>query len=215
MGASTSLDVYLIRHGLTRYNLEKRYLGYTNEPLLNDHEEQFSRVKKALENVTFHYRYSSDLMRCIQTINHLIQNQPVCLDERLRELNFGNWEGHTYEMLKKEKTYQAWLEDMDNLSPPNGESFSKLQKRVDLFFEDLYNLSMGENQNILISTHGGVIMTCLLKFNITKKLWDFPVNYGSGYKLSLQNREGEWVCNSWSVVPIQENETSSNKVVTS
>ncbi|MBM7602989.1 alpha-ribazole phosphatase [Metabacillus crassostreae] len=206
MGTSNCLDLYFIRHGVTQYNLEKKYLGHTNEPLLHNHEDQFTALKKALAPIKFHYCYTSDLKRCVQTTQHLIKNQPICVDNRLRELNFGDWEGKTYNELKNDDHYRVWLDDMQSITPPNGEKLTQLQARVDVFFEDLLSLHDLENKSMLIVTHGGTIRACLLKFHISKSLWDMPVPHGSGYKLSLKRSKGEWICNSWSVVPIQEKE---------
>lgn len=208
MWTGNCLDIYIIRHGVTKSNLEKRYLGHTNEPLINHHEEQFTVLKSVLKRIKFHYCFSSDLKRCVQTTKHLIKNAPVCLDTRLRELNFGEWEGKTYDLLKNDAEYRAWLDDMHNLSPPKGEKLTQLQARIDDFFNDLLSLNYQESKNILIVTHGGTIRSCLLKFKITNNLWELPVNHGNGYKVTLRQSKGEWICSSWSVVPIQEKEKS-------
>jgi alpha-ribazole phosphatase len=202
------MDVYLVRHGITKWNLEKRYLGHTDEPLLIRERNKLNPLRHEMENMSFDFCYSSDLKRCTETIHYLLPNERVCLDSRLRELHFGDWEGLTYEMLKNDLSYQEWIMDWEKKAPPNGESYQKLMKRLNSFLAELLSLAelTDHHKNVLIVTHGGLIRSIMQSFELTKTFWDVHVHHGMAYLLSLQYKRGKWVCNSWSVVPIQEKE---------
>lgn len=208
MGTLHTMDVYLVRHGVTRWNIEKRYMGHSNEPLIGQELHMLNPLRSTLERISFDFCYSSDLKRCIDTFKYLLPNELVCLDFRLRELHFGDWEGLTYDNLKSDESYQEWLSDWKVKAPPNGESFIQFNGRINTFFTELHtqNHLTSINSNVLIVTHGGVIRSIMKSFNLTNTFWELHVQHGTAYRLSLQQQRGKWVCNSWSVVPILEKE---------
>lgn len=208
MGTTHSMDVYLVRHGITSWNKEKRYLGHSDEPLLGSELHKLDPLRDALGRITFDYCYSSDLKRCTETFRYLVKNKCDCFDPRLREIHFGDWEGLTYEQLKEDGHYQKWLNDWECVAPPNGETFGQFNERIASFLAEILLLTRPSNK-VLICTHGGVIRSILMNFAVTKALWELPVEHAKGYRLSLQQQKGEWLCNSWSVVPIQEKDQLS------
>jgi alpha-ribazole phosphatase len=208
MGTPHSMDVYLVRHGVTRWNVEKRYLGHSDEPLIYQECNKLNPLKNELENIPFNFCFSSDLKRCTETFHYLLPHERVCLDSRLRELHFGDWEGLTYEILKTDLNYQEWLKDWEKKAPPNGESLLQLNNRINAFLAELFTLNefTDKHNKVLIVTHGGVIRSIMQSFRLTKMFWDLHVQHAKAFRLSLQHQRGRWVCNSWSVVPIQEKE---------
>ncbi|WP_084787492.1 histidine phosphatase family protein [Anaerobacillus alkalidiazotrophicus] len=209
MGTCDRLDLLLIRHGVTDWNKQKRYLGHTDIGLLQSELETLDGLKKQIYGQPFSYVFSSDLRRCQETLDYLNVKMSVIVDERLREINFGDWEGKTYDELKCDANYQEWLNDWEQSSPPNGEAWSEFTSRIDLFLDELIKRVQKEQKNkfpIVMVTHGGVIRYLLLKFYASRTLWDFPVEHGKALKLSLIWQRGEWICNSLSVVPTQESE---------
>ncbi|CAG9620229.1 histidine phosphatase family protein [Sutcliffiella rhizosphaerae] len=205
MGARHCMDLYLIRHGLTDWNREKRYLGYTDRDILIGELGKLENVKKCLENVMFDAVYTSDLKRCRSTLRYLdIQKQEV-VDVRLREMNFGDWEGKTYHELKENPDYCKWLDNLEKVSPPNGESWTGFTARVDAFLEDLLAEKKG---SILLVTHGGVVRYLLSRYIGTNSFWEAPQpTHGQGVLVRLEEQTGVWRCSSISAVPIVEKET--------
>jgi alpha-ribazole phosphatase len=206
MGSFHTIDVYLVRHGVTSWNIEKRYLGHTDEPLVEHELYKLNPLRSSLKEIPFDRYYSSDLKRCTETFRYLIGDKLVCLDSRIRELDFGKWEGMTYEMLKGDVSYQDWLNNWEHIAPPGGETLAQLNARINAFLADLLIQNKDHNSNVLILTHGGVIRAILKKFEQTKSFWELMIQHGKAYHLSFQQQKGEWVCNSLSVVPIQEKE---------
>ena len=90
------MTVYLIRHGQTQGNLERRYIGSTDQPLCPQGREALEgREMPSVDGL-----YVSPLLRCRQTAAILFPNRGMEVVEDLRECDFGAFEGRTYEELK-------------------------------------------------------------------------------------------------------------------
>jgi alpha-ribazole phosphatase len=212
MGSSVHLSIYLVRHGLTKWNVEKRYLGHTDLSLLEHKKNELMGLKIKVKDVNFESVYCSDLTRCKETLEFLIPNVKTHFDARLRELHFGDWEGKTYDQLKNIEAYSKWLNNWDKLAPPNGESGVQFSNRIDSFMSELLNSAEHENyekhndKQLLIVSHGGVIRYILSKLVPDKTLWEWDIKHGRAIHLLLGWKKGEWICSSWSEVPMPEKE---------
>ncbi|WP_068786821.1 histidine phosphatase family protein [Paenibacillus phocaensis] len=135
---------WLVRHGLTAWNAERRYQGHSDLPLLPDEASGLAELRRELAEVNFAAVYASDLRRCRETLAWARPDllDGAQLDPRLREMNFGRWEGQTYEMLKDDKRYRAWIDDPQAGTPPGGESWQAFQARVSEVGEELLMQTM-------------------------------------------------------------------------
>ena len=129
-------EIYLLRHGESELNKEKIYFGHLNPPLTKKGEESISTLKD------FFYKdidvvISSDLKRCYQSSLLFNKNINIKVDTRLRELNFGIFEGHSYEELNKKfpKESNSFFKGNHKYVIPKGESINMLFDRcIDFFF---------------------------------------------------------------------------------
>ncbi|MFE7062780.1 histidine phosphatase family protein [Sutcliffiella sp. NPDC057660] len=203
MGTCGNVDLFLVRHGITDWNRDKRYLGHTDRGVLIHELFRLHALRKELMNHSFDYVFTSDLLRCRETVSYLGYGAMACTDRRLRELNFGEWEGKTYEELKDNDHYRKWLTDWENESPPNGESGRGFTARVDDFIHERFlHITEKPSARILLVTHGGVIRFLLARFKATDTFWEGAIQHGQGVRISLTRKEGEWTCNSLSEVPL-------------
>ncbi|WP_170949523.1 histidine phosphatase family protein [Ureibacillus acetophenoni] len=204
------MDLFLVRHGVTDWNKEKRYLGHTDRGVLMSELTQLKKLQKELAELSFDHVFTSDLRRCLETLAYLNVPAQVSVDTRIREINFGDWEGKTYNELKDNQIYRDWLNNWENLSIPNGESADTFKARIDTFIQDLlqhpFESTPNEKKLFLIMTHGGVIRYIVSKFVPSIAFWELSVPHGHGIHLTLVKHKGEWACNSLSVVPFQEKE---------
>jgi alpha-ribazole phosphatase len=175
--------IALFRHGLTEENKRKAYLGW-NDSSLCPESQNLATIS------TYEFYFSSDLYRCINTAHLLFPGEHIYLLEELREMNFGNWEGKTYEELKDEKLYRQWIEDPSHFCTPNGESFDEFSKRVENGWSRVIQTVLSKNiQRCAVMTHGGVIRLLLAKFAPEQKeFWSWKVPHGTGIEL-IFNRE--------------------------
>ncbi|GGF85936.1 histidine phosphatase family protein [Paenibacillus aceti] len=208
------VEWWLIRHGLTRWNVEHRYQGHSDVDLLPGEENGLVSLRGELAGMGFAGVYCSDLKRCRQTLQWIRPDliDQVSYDARLRELNFGAWEGQTYEKLKHDQRYRAWIDDPKRYTPSDGESWEQFHGRVTSFYSELMQVSkeladrsvqpgrtdeFGPGQQrsknererrravLLIVTHGGVIS--LLKTLVSPDIgfWDSRVSPGEIVKLQV------------------------------
>jgi alpha-ribazole phosphatase len=127
---------------------------------LNFHTEQ-QVLQKKLANTKFDAIYASPLQRCYKLAQALCADKSlgfthhdIQLDDRLRELHFGDWEMRAWDAIPRD-VFDVWANDYANLAPPNGESFAQLHERAKNFIADIHHHSQGKN--ILVVTHGGFI----------------------------------------------------------
>ena len=210
------MELVAVRHGITAWNLERRYQGQQDIPLLfPEAEEGLLTLREALADEHFDAIYSSDLNRCQQTLKWAEvakSGVPLTLEPRLRELDFGEYEGKVYDELKDLPHYRAWIDSVGELQIPGGESAAQLRERLDAWLHELaLNAQAGDHRKILAVTHGGVIRELRRRFE-TIHFWDGTVAQAQGRRWQLmykQNQQGkeEWQCSSSSAVPAQANAT--------
>jgi len=170
------IRLFLVRHGLTQWNVEKRYLGNSDIPLNKTGKQQAIVLARALKDEHFDKIYSSNLQRAIETaiLVKATRKISLILDPRLRELNFGVFEGLTFSEAKMQypDMLSAWLDNYDQ-PPDEGEPFSSLTERVDSFLDDLKMITAP--QTILIVSHGGCMreIICLLLGLPRERHWSF------------------------------------------
>lgn len=153
----------LLRHGETEWNTKKRIQGFSNSPLTAKGISQTKEWAETLQQLEWDQIYASDLGRVKQTtaiLNESLQ-LPTFFDTRLREQNWGKWEGLTIPVIKKD--YKEELKKRVALgwgfSAPGGETRSSVLKRV---FEVLQSISNNNpGKKTIIVCHQGVIKAIL------------------------------------------------------
>ena len=91
----------LIRHGETDGTYQKRYCGVTDLPLNKMGIEQVENASRNLKKEKIDKVYSSDMKRTIQSANIVFKDKDIEKLSSLREMNFGIFEGLTYEEIMK------------------------------------------------------------------------------------------------------------------
>lgn len=167
----------LVRHGQTDLNTEGIYFGWLNPNLNEKGYEQAQKAREVIKTIPYDKIYSSDLERARLTaeiVNY--KNLHIVFDKRLREINFGIFEGLTYEEISKKYPDECKIseDNWENYNFGNGESPRELQKRAVDFVEGL-NL---EEDNLVV-THWGVINSILSCY--------FSKGLDSYWKYSVEN----------------------------
>lgn len=185
--------LHLIRHEKTKANELRQYIGWTDEPIV---QPQLEVVMPISPNIV----YGSDLLRCQQTASCYFPHIPYASDARLRESHFGQFEMKTYEELKGDPKYRAWIDCPGNNPPPDGEHFRQFVKRVESGITDIVT-QPGDYTFVI---HGGVIRVLLAKF-LKQEFREVTANHRTIYRVEWASftafKEGEQ-CKSLSVVPL-------------
>jgi len=125
---------YLVRHGESEWNAENRLCGRSNVPLSEAGRRQARSLAERLKPIRFEAFYSSPLERALETARLIAESvalQPVP-DQRLVELDYGQWEGKTLTEITDNdpRTFRAWDADPAQVAPPGGESGLEAQRRI-------------------------------------------------------------------------------------
>ncbi len=188
------MEVILIRHGKTKGNLEGRYVGRTDEELL---ESEKAELTEELERKYRDYRpdiiYSSRMMRCRQTANILFPGREICLWDGLEETDFGAFEYKNYEELNGNPAYQAWIDSGGTLAFPGGESGVDFRKRCcRAFVSCVQDAKKKGFEKIAIVAHGGTIMSIMEAYGVPKAdFYSWQVKNGCGYRGEIIESEDE------------------------
>ncbi|OOE04771.1 phosphoglycerate mutase [Anoxybacillus kestanbolensis] len=198
MFVACHLAITYIRHFVTKENEEKQYIGWTNVPIVKQ-----PRVSHQLEADIV---MTSDLFRCRQTAYVLFPNHVIECSYRWRELHFGDFEGKTYEQLQAVEAYRHWLDDPVRYAPPNGETLTEFETRVEQAIDDVVYRSVS---HVVVVTHGGVIRYILSKYaSDVRPFWKWHVPFGEG--VTLYNTRERWRerkrCISLAAVRFKESE---------
>ncbi len=139
--------LHLIRHGATTWSQGGRLCGWSDVSLSREGKEQALTLRAAIGSRSFAGVWTSDLRRARQFAE--LVSEWAAPDRRLREIDFGELEGMTWD--ECDLVVQAALGDFDHFLAPGGESVAELRARVVEFVEEL---PAGDH---LVFTHGGVI----------------------------------------------------------
>ncbi len=153
--------LYVIRHGQTSWNAQSRLQGQRDIPL-NDigraqarkNGQTLSRLLKQPQGFDF---VASPLVRASETMELIrvelgLPKTGFQFDERLKEVDFGDWEGRTRGgLLSEVPELLTWREaDGWNFRPPNGESYAQMSKRIAAWLNSV-------GKDTVMVAHGGVL----------------------------------------------------------
>ncbi len=164
---------YLVRHGLTDWNVERRLQGQVDVPLNEKGIKQAKEAaKRYFKGMSFSAIFSSDLLRAKRTaeIIALEKKMAVKTTELLRERSFGPYEGKSVKEVEKElridiKEFRV-LSD-DQLKKLNIETNTDIMSRFFTFVREVAVAYQGKN--VLVVTHGSVMRVFLEKIGYISK----------------------------------------------
>ena len=114
------MELLLIRHSMTPGNLKKQYVGSTDQPLSPEGEALARQRRETMPPVDG--LWVSPLKRCRQTAELLFPGMEQHIVSDLQECDFGDYECKTWEELKDEEIYRAWISGDFSITFPHGES---------------------------------------------------------------------------------------------
>ncbi len=173
------MDIYLIRHTKTD-TVKGLCYGQSDVALEDSFSDEVLQLQHKLPELNDGCKvFSSPLTRCLQLAERF--SETVTTDDRLLELNFGDWENSRFDTIDAGLLCH-WTENFVHLPPPNGESFTDLCQRASSFWQELL---ADETEQVLIITHAGVIRALLAHILQLPpaNAFQFRVDVGSVHKL--------------------------------
>lgn len=152
------LNIYLLRHGETAYNADgNRYCGRTDLCLTEKGLAQANLVYNQLKGMSFDAVYSSPLERARHTAEIASGSTEVITDQRIIEVDFGDWEGKTKEEFIAENPmlWDNWVKDpATSKAGGTGESALEVVNRVNDFYQEL--LEKHPSGKVMVVGHNGI-----------------------------------------------------------
>lgn len=180
------MKLYIIRHGTTKWNVERRLQGRKDSELTEEGIKRAIMLRDRLQDVDFDMIYSSPLNRALETAKIIKgqRNIEIIIHKSLCELDFGNWEGMQISEIERKfpKEYYSYIKDPESYIPIDGESFEELFNRVQHFLDDIEKL---DAKNILVVTHGVTIkaIIAIIKRLSLKEFSSIPVYTGTALNI--------------------------------
>jgi len=164
------LKIFLIRHGETEHNRDNIVSGISDSILTETGKLQSKKLAEYFSNETIDAIYTSPSSRALETAQDIAKKKhlQVNCDERLREINFGDWEGKNWDFVSQ--NIPNWKEIRHEYRSPNGETQQEVSDRVFAFLREIKKKH--KEENIIIIGHGSVnkaFLGILLKISIKER----------------------------------------------
>lgn len=192
-------NIYLIRHGETDWNRDKRFQGQTDIQLNDLGREQAQALIPVMQELKIELAYSSNLSRAHETALIAVQDLkiPIIKDERLRETNIGEAEGMTFDEINEKfgvngiARWRSYEERDLDFKYPQGESKRQMMIRIRQAVLDI--AQNNTHQNIAIFAHGMVMRALTFAFKQGVP-WDLAVfSNGSVHHYAWEDKNPEFL----------------------
>lgn len=176
----------LIRHGDVGSAYRGRYLGLLDVPLGELGRRQAAALGQALNRESVASWISSPLQRAKETMQHAWPGMTLMFDEGLREMDFGAWDGRSFDEIAdtNPQDAQRWAEGDMEFAFPGGESLPSFRARIE---NVLQRMVVSSKADIGIMAHGGVLREILRQLLHLKmgREFCFRVDYASISEVSV------------------------------
>ena len=180
--AGVTHRILLVRHGETAHSARGLCYGKLDVDLSPTGFKQAAQTAQLIKPFKPQAIYSSPRLRALDTAAAITNAcaLDVIVDDNLAELDFGDFEGLSYEEAERQypDLYQQWMAHPTNIQFPNGESYAQMSSRVINFTSQL--ISRHKGQTIVTVAHGGVNRIVLAKTLGLKSEWIFRLEQSYG-----------------------------------
>lgn len=195
--------LYFFRHGETDWNAEGRLQGQTDIALNARGRQQASAIGQSigagkLDGVDARHLASlpfiaSPLLRTRETMALLrkglgLPSEGYAMDDRLKEISFGRWEGSTWREIVERDAGGAQARDRDkwNFVPPDGESYEMVRDRVAGWLATLTG-------DVCVVAHGGVARVLLVLLAEVTRRNAVSADIWQGKLLRIDRGRHDWL----------------------
>lgn len=152
--------IYIVRHGETNANVKGYLQGWTNDSLNENGIKLAIITGRGMRGIHFDYCISSPLVRARETAEIILQESgndiPVQIDDRIKEINMGNWECKKFRPSEREVDEHDmklfFTKPFEFGGFPGGETIKEVCIRTQAFLKEL--IERDDNKTYLVTTHG-------------------------------------------------------------
>ncbi|GFZ78024.1 alpha-ribazole phosphatase [Pseudohongiella nitratireducens] len=175
---ATTRYIYLLRHGETDWNRERRAQGQQESRLTEQGRQQAQELGLRMAEQHLDSIYCSSSLRTRETADLAFgaRNMAITYCDRLREIRMGTWEGRLYDDIRRDNQAQfdAFWHSPDQFQVDGAETFKELQQRAITRLQEI--LDDNGHQHIAIVSHGAWIKSvlCAIEQRPLNQLWHPP-----------------------------------------
>lgn len=166
------MKIYLIRHGQTDWNLEGKIQGRHDVSLNKTGLKQAELLAMGMDKRPVVQIFSSRQKRALETAQAVGRRQHVAVTviDGLEEVEFGEWEGKTWDEISREypEEFKVWCTEPAEIVPPGGESRPQIYRRIGNALNEILRRSRGD---IAIVSHGAAL-AYMVSLMLEKELGD-------------------------------------------
>ncbi|RKS87176.1 putative phosphoglycerate mutase [Orbus hercynius] len=166
-----NLNLYLIRHGQTEWNIADRMQGSKNSPLTAQGVLGAKITGQYLQDTPFIAAYSSPQQRAVETRDYILSVRndivPAKTSDGLREMDFGLWEGKPITELRQLPEFSDYMHkpaEFDSATN-KGENYLAVLNRMKSSLDEIVSKAVQDTGNILIVSHGTALRLLLCVLN--------------------------------------------------
>lgn len=147
-----TVNLYLVRHGQTEFNLCERMQGRCDSPLTEKGIKDAYDAKEKLKDIKFDRVFCSPLKRVKDTVSIILEGKDIEIreDERIIEMSFGDWEAMCHKDIWDDMMVAREKGDFKCV---NGENKFELKARLRSFYDEVVE-NAKDGENILVAMHG-------------------------------------------------------------
>ncbi|MGI6069713.1 MAG: histidine phosphatase family protein [Blautia sp.] len=152
--------LYIIRHGETDWNVQRRLQGEQDNPLNDSGRKLAELTAWAFRDINVDLVITSPLSRAVETAQIVLgyREIPYFTDSRLREIDWGEWDGIQAGSPEYESIFHEmklfYEHPFEFQGSPTGESIQEVCRRTKEFLKELVENEDYQDKTVLISTHG-------------------------------------------------------------
>ena len=165
------MELILVRH--TKVAVDGLCYGFSDVDLADSFIAEKDEVLKKVDSNDA-VVISSSSSRCTKLASYISYDYST--DDRIKELNFGDWELKRWDDLS-DPEFDVWMNDYVKYKCPNGESLLQMKGRVEDFYKELVSKNY---QKVILVTHSGVVRIFhhLLKGIPLEDIFNVEIDYG-------------------------------------
>lgn len=165
--------LYIIRHGRTDWNDQKRLQGQTDIPLNEAGRKMAAEAAARYADIPFDVCFSSPLSRAKETAELLLKGRdiPVYYDDRIKEVSFGEYEGiaESFKIPDCPVNFFFFHPEEYTEAVPGGENVNELLARTGEFYREAVMPLLAEGKDVLVVGHGAMNMSLICN------VWNLPI----------------------------------------
>lgn len=169
--------LYIMRHGKTDWNAQFKLQGGTDIPLNEEGREMARKAREKYKDISIDKCFVSPLQRAGETAQIFLEGRdiPVIVDQRLREMSFGDYEGmdHVYKHPDC-PVYKLFKDPVNYIAVNHAESFEELYARTGAFIKEVLEPELSQGHDILVVGHGAMNCSIInqIKGTPLERFWE-------------------------------------------